>query len=65
MEIDQTSELYQTLVAAIIEESENNANNSTRNMENNAKYEVETKEEGSDSTSHGWDDLEHDDIATK
>jgi len=65
VEIDQTSELYQTLVAAIIEESENKANNSSRNLEHNAKFEVETKEEGSDSTGHGWEDLEHDDIGSK
>ena len=52
--------MYQTLVAAIIEESENNANNSTRNLEDNSNFEAEAKEENSDSTGQGWEDIEHD-----
>ena len=59
VEIDQSSELYQTIVAAIIEESDNHekTKNLFTSQEERKDTNIKENKESSDSNGGGWEDL--------
>ena len=57
LEIDDSHELYQTIVAAIIEESDQHAKDVLEEEKNMKDASNETSKESSDSNGTGWEDL--------